>query len=135
MQQPASHGPSSSVITVAVVQFLGSLPFLYVCGIPFWGTVLDTHDFSKPAALIVVFGLPFLFGLIAVATSIGLVFLREWARKATLFLATAPVLGCALLLILRPPSVLPRARPDEQAALMTVGSGLLFDIYLSLFLF
>jgi len=134
MQQLASHGPSPSVITVAVVQFLGSLPFLYVCGIALWGTVMVTHDVANPAALIVVFGFPVLFGLMAVATSIGLVFLREWARKATIFLAAAPVLGCALLLVLRPPSILPRAKPNEQLALMTVGSGLLFDIYLSLFL-
>jgi hypothetical protein len=126
------HSTQASIVAVALVQFLGSLPFLYVCGIALWGTVLVTHDFAKPAALIVVFGFPVLFGLLAVATSIGLAFLQEWARKATIFLATAPALGCVLLLILRPPSIMPRAEPDEQQALMTVGSGLLPAIFLCL---
>lgn len=123
---------SASIVAVAAVQFLGSLPFLYVCGIALWGTVWVTHDFAKPAALIVVFGFPVLFSLLAVATSIGLMFLQEWARKTTIFLAIAPALGCALLLILRPPSILPSAGPNEQQALMTVGSGLVPAIFLYL---
>jgi len=131
-EEPGHSTLSASIVAVAAVQFLGSLPFLYVCGIALWGTVWVTHDFAKPAALIVVFGFPVVFGLLAVATSIGLMFLQEWARKATIFLATAPALGCALLLILRPPSILPSAEPNEQHALMTVGSGLVPAIFLYL---
>jgi hypothetical protein len=46
------HSTPASIIAVALVQFLGSLPFLYVRGITFFGAVLVTHDFAKPAALI-----------------------------------------------------------------------------------
>jgi hypothetical protein len=42
------------------------------------------------------------------------------------------VLGCALLVPLRPVSIFPAGRPNEQQALMTVGSGLILVIYLYL---
>jgi hypothetical protein len=101
VQELDAHGPPPSIIAVAAVQFLGSLPFLYVCGIALWGTIWVTHELANsPTVLIVVFGLPFLFSLMAVVTSIGLLRLREWARRATLCLATLPVSGCALFLIL-----------------------------------
>jgi len=103
MQQPASDGPPPSVITVAAVQFLGSLPFLYVCGIALWGTVWVTHDLTDWPMLVVIFGLPFLFSLVAIVTSIGLLWRREWARKATLGLATFPVCACVLFLIVHHP--------------------------------
>src|ERR1700688_281002 len=47
MQQPASDGPPPSVITVAAVQFLGSLPFLYVCGIALWGVGKESDTWSR----------------------------------------------------------------------------------------
>jgi hypothetical protein len=43
--------------------------------------------------------LPFLFSLVAVASSIGLLRLRGWARTMTLCLATLPVASCVLDLI------------------------------------
>lgn len=101
---PRPPGPSAPVIVVAPVQFLGSLPFLYVCGIALWGTIWVNHELANlPTVFIVVFGLPFLFSLTAVVTSIGLLRLREWARRATLYLATLPVFACALFLILYHP--------------------------------
>ena len=100
MQELDGQGPAPSIVAVAAVQFLGSLPFLYVCGIALWGTIWTTHDFANWPMLVVGFGLPFLFSLVAIVTSIGLLRLREWARRATLYLATLPVSGCALFLIL-----------------------------------
>jgi hypothetical protein len=43
--------------------------------------------------------LPFLFSPVAVASSIGLLRLRGWARTMTLCLATLPVASCVLDLI------------------------------------
>jgi hypothetical protein len=103
VQEPAGHGPPPSIVAVAVVQFLGPLPFLYVCGTTLWGAVWVTHELAKSPMLIVVLGLPFLFSLMAIVTSIGLLRLREWARRATLYLATLPVCGCAFFLILYHP--------------------------------
>ena len=100
MQQPASHGPPPSVISVAVVQLLGSLPLLYFCGINLWGAALITHEVTHSPFLLVVLGLPFVFSLVAVVSSIGLLWRREWARIATLGLATFPVCACAFFLIL-----------------------------------
>jgi hypothetical protein len=100
VQKLDGQGLPASVVAVAAVQFLGSLPLLYVCGIALWGTVWETHDFANWPMLAIVLGLPFLFSLVAVVTSIGLLRLREWARRATLYLATLPVSGCALFLIL-----------------------------------
>jgi len=103
VQELDGHGPPPSIVAVAVVQFLGSLPFLYVCGTTLWGAVWVTHELAKSPMLIVVLGLPILFSLMAVVTSIGLLRLREWARRATLYLATLPVSGCAFFLILYHP--------------------------------
>ena len=103
MQELDGHGPPPSIVAVAVVQFLGSLPFLYVCGTTLWGGVWVTDELANSPMLIVVLGLPILFSLIAVVTSIGLLRLREWARRATLYLGTLPVSGCALFLILYHP--------------------------------
>ena len=93
----------ASIVAVAAVEFLGSLPFLYLCGIALWGTLWVTHDLKDWPMSIVIFGLPFLFSLIAVVTSIGLLWRREWARITTLGLATFPVCACALFLILHHP--------------------------------
>ena len=50
--------------------------------------------------ILIYLGLPFLFSLVAVASSIGLLRLRGWARTMTLCLATLPVSSCVLDLIL-----------------------------------
>jgi hypothetical protein len=107
-------GPPPSVTAAAVVQFIGSLPILYVCGISLWGTVWVTHELASSPILLVLLGFPFLFSLVAVVASVGLLRLREWARRTTLWLATLPLSGCALFLILYHPDpfdiVLPIAR-------------------------
>ena len=63
--------------------------------------------------LVVMAGLPFLFSLVALVTSIGLLRRREWARKATLGLATLPVSACILFLIFHHPQ-------DADGALFAV---------------
>jgi hypothetical protein len=49
--------------------------------------------------ILIFLGLPFLCSLVAVASSIGLLRLRGWARTMTLCLATLPVASCVLDLI------------------------------------
>ena len=126
--------PSLSIRAAAAVQFFGSLLFVWICGTA-WLDTIRLHDFSKPIVLILVFGVPGCFGLLGLVTSIGLLRLREWARQLTLFLATVPVLGCALMILARPASIFPAAGSDEHDALMTVGSGFILVIYLYLLAF
>jgi hypothetical protein len=58
-------------------------------------------------------------GLLGMASSIGLLDMREWALKATIFLATFPVSVCVLLLILRPKTLF---LPDPgQGAMLAFG--------------
>ena len=49
--------------------------------------------------ILIYLGLPFLFSLVAAASSIGLLRLRGWARTLTLCLATLPVSSYVLDLI------------------------------------
>ena len=121
--------PSGSVIAVAAVQFLGSLAVLVPSGLFLTGEIRlrrlypRNYQFLHPAVYVVLIAVPICFGLFGVATSIGLLRLRKWARRATLFLATVPVVGCALLVILHPPTVFP---PEPgQGAMLVMG-----DIYL-----
>ena len=64
--------------------------------------------------------LPFCFSLLGVATSAGLLGLREWARKMAIFLSVGAVTICGLLLLLRPDAIFP---PDVGAtyAILVVG--------------
>jgi hypothetical protein len=104
-EQPRNNRPSPSVIAVAVFQFLGSVPVLCISGYYLWGTLWFTpHEFARlPPRLFVRYfvflELPFLFSLVAAASSIGLLRLRGWARTLTLCLATLPVSSYVLDLI------------------------------------
>jgi len=124
--------PRTSVFAVAVVQFLGSLAIL----VPFGLFLVDQLElyrlrhyppnylFSHPSLVSVLIGLPAGLCSAGIVTSIGLLRVREWARKITLFLSIVPVSACAILVLLRPASVFPPAKPNEQLAILTVGSGL-----------
>lgn len=102
MQQVTTYGPPPrSVIAVAIVLFLGSLPCFFTSGNFLWQ--LGWLSADNRASLAVILGLPFLFSLVAIATSFGLLWRREWARKAGLGLATFPVCACVLFLILYHP--------------------------------
>ena len=76
---------------------------------------------------------PLFFSLLGVITSGGLFGLREWARRAAVFLATVPALGCGLLLLVRPRSVFPEDIPRGPVYAPFVGFGL--AIYEVLFCF
>jgi hypothetical protein len=64
-------------------------------------------------------------GLLGMASSIGLLDMREWALKATIFLATFPVSVCVLLLILRPKTLfLPDPGQGAMLRLEDLNNGL-----------
>ncbi|HEY6267819.1 MAG TPA: hypothetical protein VIX11_05945 [Candidatus Acidoferrum sp.] len=131
-----------SVMAVAVVEFLGSVLALLVSllflqsdielyrmsekFVHIYGPASAFH-FLDPAFYIVYMILPMLFGLLGIVCACGLLGLREWARKGTLFLATVPVLVCMLLVLFHPGAVFP---PDPgQGAILALGGG----VYLVLF--
>jgi hypothetical protein len=133
-----------SVIAVAVVEFLGSALALLV-SLVFLQSDIELYRMSEkfvhiygpasafhflgPAVYIVYMILPMLFGLLGIVCACGLLGLREWARKGTLFLATVPVLVCVLLVLFHPSAVFP---PDPgQGAILAFGGG----IYLALFVY
>jgi hypothetical protein len=121
--------PSGSIVAVAAAQFLGSLAVLAPSGL-FLAEELHIHRlypqsyrFLRPAVYLVLIAIPICFGLLGIITSIGLLRLRDWARRLTLFLSIVPVSGCALLVVLHPSSVFP---PEPgQGAILAMG-----DIYL-----
>ena len=129
-------------VTAAIVEFLGSVLALLV-SLLFLRSEIDQYHLSEkfvhiygpasafhflgPAFYIVYMILPMLFGLMGIVCASGLLGLREWARKGTLFLATVPVLVCVLLVLFHPSAVFP---PDPgQGAILAFGGG----VYLVLF--
>jgi hypothetical protein len=135
---------TASVIAVAVVEFLGSVLALLV-SLVFLQADIDRYRLSEkfvrvygpasafhfldPAVYIVFVILPMLFGLLGIVCACGLLGLREWARKGTLFLAAVPVLVCLLLVLFHPSAVFP---PDPgQGAILAFGGG----VYLALFVY
>jgi hypothetical protein len=133
-------GPSVSIAAIAGFELLGGLGLSFVCGFLVWGGIQQYH-FTKQfftsvgSSWCVFFGiLPLCFSLLGIATSIGLFRLREWARKVTIFLSTVPVVSCGLLLLLNPKWVYPRAKPGEQYAILTIGSGFEYHKHVLLFL-
>jgi hypothetical protein len=123
--------PSNPIIAVAAVQFLGSLAALVPPGLYFVASIQSHRLFPTlnreslaPAVYAVYVGIPICFGLLGIVGSIGLLRLREWARRITLLLSTVPLAGCALLIVLRPFSVFP---PDPgRGAIFAIGGGLYF---------
>lgn len=131
---------------VAVVEFLGSSLAAFLSGGVLWNEihsyfvvkrVLETYgpsasiryDVLNPLVYLTYIFFPLAIGLLGMASSIGLLCMREWARKGTIFLATVPVSVCVLLVILRPRALFP---PDPgNGALLVFGGG----VYLVLFVY
>jgi hypothetical protein len=67
---------------------------------------------------------PLFLSLLGIITSCGLFGLREWARRAAVSLATVPVLGCGLLILVRPRSVFPEDIPSGPVYAPFIGIGL-----------
>jgi hypothetical protein len=113
--QPPPATPTS-VVAVVLTQFLLSAAVLTFWGLELWGLVVfyrrypTNHQVLGPSVWIFYIGLPVAFALLGIVTSLGLVRLREWARRSTIFLSVVPVATYALLLIIRPASLFPSAR-------------------------
>jgi len=88
----------------------------------------SAFHFLDPAFYVVFMILPTSFGLLGIDCAGGLLGLREWARKGTLFLATVPVLVCVLLVLFHPSAVFFSPDPG-QGAILAFGGG----VYLALF--
>jgi hypothetical protein len=122
---------SGPIVAVATVQFLGSLVALVPPTLYFVASIQSHRLFPTlnreslaPEVYAVYVAIPICFGLLGIVASVGLLRLREWARRITLLLSTVPLAGCALLIVLRPPSVFP---PDPgQGAIFAIGGGLYF---------
>lgn len=121
-------------VAAAIVEFLGSVLALLV-SLEFLRSELEQYQLSEkfvhiygpssayhflhPPFYIVYMILPILFGLTGIVCACGLLGLREWARKGTLFLSTVPVLVCVLLVLFHPSAVFP---PDPgQGAMLAFG--------------
>ncbi len=122
--------PSSSIAAAAAVLFAGCLLMLSGFGWLLTGVVsghfrlgIPFPQFFSPPGLFVVV-LPVCLNLLGLAVAVGVLRLREWARKATIVLSTIPVIGCTLLVLLQPSAIFPPPKPDEQHAILTIGSGL-----------
>lgn len=107
--------PRNAILLVAGCQLLGAILFLLACGIFLYEEVYLYHWTSQllrnlaTAVDIFFIILPLTFALVSLAVSFGLLFFREWARKATLVLSILPVLGVAVLVLFQPTPVFPQS--------------------------
>jgi hypothetical protein len=131
-------GPSASIVAAGLVLALGCVVMLLPEAWFVTNLIGDDLKFGIPLPNFIsgpgvfLFVLPISFSLIGLVTAVGLMLLKEWARKAAIFLSTVPALSYALLVFLRPASIVSRPRPNEQLSLMTIGSGLDFAVYVYL---
>jgi hypothetical protein len=104
-KEPVPEGVPLSVVTVALLQLVGALPVLFYCGITLWGAIRDTREIRSTPIIAFVFGAPFCLAIVAVIASVGLLGLKEWGRRASLWMITLSTLSCLLFLILYHPQV------------------------------
>jgi len=139
-----------SVVAVAAIQFLASALAAFLSGAGLWNEIhiylmvkrsLETYrsnalirfEFLNPLVYLTYIFFPLAIGLLGMASSIGLLCMREWARKATIFLATVPVSVCVLLVILRPRTLFP---PDPgNGAILAFGGGVYLALLMYLLIF
>jgi len=121
--------PSSSIAAAAIVQLFGSVTVLAPSGLFLLDEIRLHHMYPNsykllhPAVYLVLIAVPICLGLAGIITSIGLLHLREWARRTTIALGIVSVLGCGLMVIAHPSSVFP---PEPvQDGMLVMG-----DIYL-----
>jgi len=143
------NGPIS-VVAVAAIQFIGSALAAFLSGAVLWSEIhiylmvkraLETYgpgapirfEFLNPLVYLTYIFFPLAIGLLGMASTIGLLCMREWARKATIFLATFPVSVCVLLLILRPKTLFPR--DPGQGAMLVFGGGVYLVLLMCLLIF
>jgi hypothetical protein len=134
----APKGPSASVLAVAFAQLLVGLAFSAIGAFIALGTSAQyranraagfTAQYPSSGSFGFFFGvLPLCLGLLSVVTAIGLVRRRDWARRATIFLATVPVLICALVVLLCPAAMFPPPLTPPSGSMLALGSGLVYGI-------
>jgi hypothetical protein len=112
VQIPGTGGLSGSIVTAAVIQFLASAAVLIFWGLNLWGIAIErqrypNHEVFKLEFWIFYIWLPVGFALLGLVSSIGLLRVREWARRCTVFLSIVPVSTYAVVLAVRPPSLFP----------------------------
>lgn len=110
--------PSAQIVAVAVVQFAVSALVWAPSALLLLGDAISNHRYAAAAAAphptillqtrshelyAVVIGVPLCLSLLGVVTGRGLLRMRNWARRTTLYMATVPVCGCALFLRLYHP--------------------------------
>lgn len=118
---------STSVAAAAIALMLASLMVLAGEAIQLVGAVhilrgrgepLSAFMSARPGVLLV---LPIAFSLLGLVAAVGVLELREWGRRATLFLATIPVAIYSLLVVLRPVSIFPARMSGNLFAVGDLG--------------
>ena len=115
---------SAAVTAVAGGLALGSLAILAGLALEFVGAVSICRNTGQPMSVLITprvaaLGfLPAIFGFLGLAAAVGLLCVREWARKTTLFLALAPLIVYLPIVILRPAIIFP---PETGGSFLVVG--------------
>jgi hypothetical protein len=115
---------ASHVVAIAVVLLLGSLALLAAIAAEVVSAVDFRRGSGQPLTALLnprveLLGmLPALCCVFGLVAGLGLVWLREWARRVTLYLATVPVTFDSLLVLFRPAFLFP---PDVHGAMLTIG--------------
>ena len=88
---PNSSKPSSSIIAAAIVAILAGLFVLLCCSFAFFGTLLNTLPANSVqaqpfvrTAMLATLGFMMCLAIFGIATGIGLILLRNWARISAL---------------------------------------------------
>jgi hypothetical protein len=106
----APMGPSTSIVAAGLVLALGCVVMLLPEVWFVTSSIVENRNLGIPLPNFIcgpgvfLFVLPISFSLLGLITVVGLMLLREWARKAAIFLSTVPVVSYALLVLLRPAS-------------------------------
>jgi hypothetical protein len=114
-------GPSDSIKAVAAVQILGSLAILLVPGVELTNEIRlhrwypTIYQPQSAVFYVAMIALPICLSLFGIITAIGLLRLREWARRVTLYFPAVPLLVCGLWLMVHD------ARSPADSALLVVG--------------
>jgi fumarate reductase subunit D len=133
--------PSASIVAVAVALLLGSLLILSVSLWTLNDMIQHSYDWNQFRMSIstfigaIFFGLTLLqiaFSLMGIIVSIGLLQLRESARKATIFLSTVPVAILIFSLLLFLGATPARGRGEFVAAYVAELYGAFFLLLLPL---
>lgn len=134
----ARNAPSAAVLIAVVALAVVCLGIL----VPkIWFVASMIVDHSKvgtslsgllAASSIFLFYMPIAFGVLGLCIAAGLLFLKEWARKAAIQLPIYVEVIYALLVIFRPAGVVSKPRPNWQLGVMTMGSGLDVALYVLL---